>query len=382
MKTRRSIDYSPHSSNAAARHADNIGLLDNTQLISRSAWDAYQSRDYEVCDALLARYEARRPLPAELLTLRGQSLMAQDRMDEAVQTLQVAAATGSDPTVSYQLACAHARLGCHEQVLVLVDEETMRDVPKAIPLKMLALHRLGRLDDAIELGMDTQTHAVLAQEIRGLLANLLIDADRCSEARTFARFAQGTADGCTAEGLLALDALNLRQALMSFRQAVSHNPRSGRAWLGEGLCQLGLENHRAATTCFDEATTLLVRDAGVWTVAAWVHLLNQGISQARTRFERARHVDNGFAEAHGGLAIICLYEGNIDDAGVHAEQALQLNRHCLAGALARSILMARMGDFPAAQRVRESMALHPLGRDGLSIAKGLARRAMRHAYPC
>lgn len=382
MKTRRSIDHSPLSSNASARYAGSIGLLDNTQLISRSAQEAYQSHDYEVCDALLARYEARRPLPTELLSLRSQSLMAQGRVDEAVQTLEVAVAREPAPLVSYQLARAHAALGCHEQVIVLVDDMTMQDVPEAIPLKMRALHRLGRLDDAIELGMQAQAHMTLGREICGLLANLLIDACRCTEARVFARFAQDTADGCTAEGLLALDALDLKQALKSFRQAISHNSRSGRAWLGEGLCQLGFENHPAATICFDEAATLLDRDAEAWIVTAWVHLLNQGISQARARFEHACRVDSGFAEAHGGLAIVCLYEGKIDDAGIHAQQALQLNRNCLAGALARSVLLARMGDFPAAQRVRESMARHPLGRDGLSIAKGLARRAMRHAYPC
>lgn len=378
MITRR-----PESLNSQACLLGKTGLLENGPLISRTAWEAYRSGAYEVCDALLARYETQSPLPAELLKLRGWSLIAQGRLDEAVCTLDIAATSGRDSQVNYQLAYAHAQLGCHEQVIVLIDDETMREVPEAVVLRMRALHRVGRLDDSIELGMHSQEHATLTlkKDICGLLANVLIDAGRCSEARQFVERAGGTADGCTARGLLALDALDRQKALLLFRQASSLNPQSGRARLGEGLCLLGCDNHVAAAPCFDQAATLLERHAGAWTVAAWVHLLNQGISRARARFERACHVDSSFAEAHGGLAIVCLYEGNIDDAELHTAQALRLSRDCLSGTLAHSQLLARAGDFSAAQRVRKSIAYHPLGRDGLSIAKGLARCAMRHANP-
>lgn len=367
--------------NAQAYLCNNPDLLENKRLISRTARDAHQSGDHEVCDILLAHYETQCPLSTELMTLRGRSLMAQGRLDEAVHALEMAAANGRDSQVGYQLARAHARLGCHEQVVVLIDDKTMRDVPEAVVLKMRALHRLGRPDDAIELGMRSQLHATLQKEICGLLANLLIDAGRCSDARPFVERAHGTADGCTASGLLALDILDRQSALALFRQAVSLDPHSGRAWLGEGLCLLDGGNHTAAAPCFDQATALLERHVDAWAVAAWVHLLNQGLSQARTRFERACHVDSGFAEAHGGLAIVCLYEDRIDDAEIHAAQALQLSRACLSGLLAHSLLLAKAGDFSAAQRVRESISCHPLGRDGSSIARELARRAMRHAIP-
>ena len=381
MKTRSVTTHRPESWNSLACLLSKTGLLENGALISRTAQEAYRSGAYEVCDALLARYETQGPLPMELLKLRGWSLIAQGRLDEAVRALDIAITTGPDPQVNYQLAYAHAQLGCHEQVIVLIDEETMRDVPEAVALKMRALHRLGCLDDSIELGMRSQANATQEKEVCGVLANVLIDAGRCSEAHRFVERAHGTADGCTASGLLALDALDRQKALLFFRQAASLNPQSGRAKLGEGLCLLGVENHAAAAPCFDQAAALLEGHAGAWTVAAWVHLLNQGVSRARVRFERACHVDNGFAEAHGGLAVACLYEGKIDDAEVHAAQALRLSRNCLSGTLAHSLLLARTGNFSAAQRVRKSIACHPLGRDGLSIAKGLARRAIRHANP-
>jgi len=364
-----------------ARLRSKTDLMENKRLISHTARDACQSGDYEICDALLARYEAQCPLPTELLILRGRSLMAQGRPDEAVQTLEMVAADSRDSQVAYQLACAHAQLGCHEQVIVLIDDDIMRDVPDAIVLKMRALHRLGRLDDSIELGTSAQAHATLEKQICGLLANILIDAGRYSDAHRFADRAHGTADGCTANGLLALDMLDRQTALACFRQAVSLNPNSGRARLGEGLCLLGFGNHAAAASCFDQAAILLERHVDTWTVAAWVHLLDQCLVQARARFERACRVDSGFAEAHGGLAIVCLYEGKVDDAEVHTAHALQLSRDCLSGALAHSLLLAKAGDFPAAQRVRESISCHPLGRDGSSIARELARRAMRHAIP-
>jgi Flp pilus assembly protein TadD len=364
-----------------ARLRSKTDLLENKRLISRTAREACQTGDYEICDALLARYEAQCPLPTELLTLRGRSLIAQGRLDEAVHTLEMAAASECDSHVDYQLARAHAQLGCHEQVIVLIDDEIMQDVPDAIVLKMRALHRLGRLDDSIELGMRSQAHVTLEKEICGLLANLLIEAGRCDDARQFADRAHETADGCMANGLLALDMLDRQGALTLFRHAVSLDPYHGRAWLGEGLCLLDYGNHAAAASCFDQAATLFERHVDTWTVAAWSHLLNQDIVQARARFERACHVDSGFAEAHGGLAIACLYEGRVEDAEVHAAQALQLNRDCLSGTLAHSLLLAKAGDLSAAQRVRESISCHPLGRDGSSIARELARRAMRHAIP-
>jgi tetratricopeptide (TPR) repeat protein len=377
MKTRLATIHGPaHLSSQAG-----TDLLESGQLISRTALEAYQSRDYEVCDALLARYEAQCPLPMELLTLRGQSLIAQGRLDEAIEALEIAHANSHDPQVNYHLAYAHEQLGCHEQAVVLIDDETLRDVPEAIILKMRALHRLGRLDESIELGMRSQAHVTHGKDVCGLLANVLIDAGRCGEARRFVERAHETADGCTAGGLLALDALDRRLALTLFRRALSLDPQSSRARLGEGLCLLGFENHAAAALCFDHAATLLDRHAGAWVVAAWVHLLNLDIAQARARFERGCHVDRGFAEAHGGLALVCLYEGNIDEAGVHAEQSIRLSRDCLSGTLALSLLLAQAGDFSAAQQARQSIACHPLGRDGLSIAKGLARRAMRHTSP-
>ncbi|BDU21377.1 hypothetical protein [Dyella sp. GSA-30] len=87
-------------------HRSKTDLMENKRLISHTAQEACQSGDYEICDALLARYEAQCPLPTELLILRGRSLMGQGRLDEAVHALEMAAASGRDsqsPTSSPML---------------------------------------------------------------------------------------------------------------------------------------------------------------------------------------------------------------------------------------------------------------------------------------
>ncbi|HEX7813531.1 hypothetical protein [Dyella sp.] len=354
--------------------------LHGAQLIASTADEAYIHGDYVVCDSLIAQYESRHPGRAELQQLKGRSLLAQGHYEAAIEALDKALGYEQDLRTVYLLACAHAGLDCHEYVVASIDDTLMQVIPEAAALRMRALHRLGRLDEAITLGMQWHGHIQHGQDICGLLATILIDDGRSHEAHAYAELAGDTYEGCVANGILALDLTDYSSALLWFRHAIALQPRCGRARLGEGLCLLEYDNYAAATLCFDQAAALLDGRACVWVASAWVHLLNQALPQARARFQRACQADNGFAEAYGGLAIVCLYEGQVDHAMVYAEQAMRLDRECLSGMLARSLLLMHSGATAAAQALRSKLVRHPMGRDGSGIARQIARRAVRYSF--
>ncbi|MBN3816360.1 tetratricopeptide repeat protein [Paraburkholderia sp. Se-20369] len=270
-------------------------------------------------------------------------------------------------------------LGRFDEALDMLDDATLASVPHAIPLKLRVLHHLGRLDDAIALGQLHVSRPGASPELYGALATALFDAANLDEARRCAEPAADTVDGLTVRGLLALDGGSVDDARELFQRALARHPDSARAMLGMGLVELSERRFAAACELLDRAADRLKVHAGAWASAAWGHLLDGAPDAARTRFERAAELDRGFADAHGGLAVVCVREGRFDEAKRHAEIARRLDASCLSAALAESLLATQAGDARRADEIRHAALDRPLGPDGRTLAQALAMRGGRGA---
>jgi len=82
-------------------------------------------------------------------------------------------------------------------------------------------------------------------------------------------------------------------------------------------------------------------------------------------------IDPNFSECHGGLAVLDILEGRIEEGKRESEIALRLDKGSLGGALAASLLMEHSGRPEIAQRIRERAMTAPIGPNGLTIAQAL-----------
>jgi len=110
-----------------------------------------------------------------------------------------------------------------------------------------------------------------------------------------------------------------------------------------------------------------------------VSVLQPDLDRAQACFEQAMAADRGFSEAAGGLAIVYLRKNERKQAEHYAEVALRLDPASLSGALASSLLLAQDGDAHGAEETRQAALNLPLGPEGKTIARALARRAIRQS---
>lgn len=351
----------------------------NLNLLADAAVAAFDARRFALCDELLDRHAAQAPLPAALVNLRGLAALSQHRFDAALRALEPLLATHDDPSIRYNAAYANAMLGRFDEAAGLLDDATLSGEPRAVPLKLRVLHHLGRLDDAIALGRRHADSRAASPELYGALATALFDAADLDGARRCAERSADTVDGMTVRGLLALDAGSIDDARDLFRHALAFNPDSARATLGIGLVELAERRFAEAADALDHAADALKTHAGAWVAAAWAHLFNGDPGAARIRFERAAELDRGFADAHGGLAVLCVHEGRFDEARRNVAVARRLDASCLSAALADSLLATHAGEIRTAEDIRRAALDRPLGPDGRTLAQALARCSARDA---
>jgi tetratricopeptide (TPR) repeat protein len=352
---------------------------DNASLIGAASMAAYDEGNTEAVDTLLKRHEAIQPLSADLLNLRGLVALSQSLYEEAIAAFDAAAALQADPTVLYNLAYAHAMAGQYERAVALADGSVLDSVPASVALKMRALHHLGRLDDVVALGHTHGDRPGADENVLGLMATALFDAGDMARARQYVARSPHTPDGCTVGGMLALDDGKEDQAIALFSQALTLNPRSSRAMLGQGLGLLAKGEFAPASKTLAEAAGLLGSHAGSWVAAGWASVLQPDLDRAQACFEQAMAADRGFSEAAGGLAIVYLRKNERKQAEHYAEVALRLDPASLSGALASSLLLAQDGDAHGAEETRQAALNLPLGPEGKTIARALARRAIRQS---
>lgn len=352
---------------------------DNLGLLADAAAAAFDARHLDECDALIARYARHAAPTPSLRNLAGLSAMSASRFDEAETQFAGLLAEFDDPQLRFNHAYAVAMQARYEQALDGLDETVLEQVAEAIRLKMLCLYHLGRLDQVVELGERYAQHPQAGEQVRGLLATALFDADDFERAQHYAALAPDSVGGLTVQGLLALNEDDTATARQRFARALEADPASGRAQLGEGLACLADHDFAAAAPRLDRAATLLRSHAGSWLSAGWAYLMAGQPAQARERFERSLQTDRGFAEATGALAVVDAFEGHDEQARHRAEVALRLDPDCLSATYARSLLLARGGREQEGAALYQQMLQRPLGEDGPSIAQLIARRASHGA---
>jgi tetratricopeptide (TPR) repeat protein len=344
----------------------------NLNLLADAASAAVDARNFDAADDLLKRHAAIAPLPPALVNLEGVVALAQQRYADAGEIFASLRAGGADdPVLRFNLAWTRAMTGAYQEAFALLDDAALDISPRAPSLKIHAMHHLDMLDEALAEGERLTQRYPQDQALAGALATLAMDAEKVDLALAYAKRAPDDPEGQAALGMLTLGSFDAAQSLKLFDAALTRAPNNPRAWVGRGLGLVASGDAKTGAEALDKGAALFGDHLGSWIAAGWAHFTNGDYAKARTSFERAMAIDDTFAEAHGGLAVINIMDGRIADAERQADIALRLDKKCLGGTLAKTLLLQRSGQAEMAQRVRDLAMKMPIGPGGMTIAQAM-----------
>lgn len=339
----------------------------NTTLLMDVLTAGYEERRF---DDVLAVADGRDGLSPEASNLVGLSALASGRYERANRVFtELSEATPDDPVVRENLAWARAGQEDYEAVVELV--EASGRTPALAALKVRSLHHLQKLDDALAIG-DSWEGRTETEDLWGALAVVALDAEDVDRAAGWATRAKSSPEGLSTIGMLELAEGNTADGRAHFEAAVALRPDSARGLLGLGLVSLQEQDPVRAAELLDKAGSIFGTHLGTWAGAGWAWLVAGHRANARDRFERVLALDDTFAEGHGGLAVLEVLEGRMEEGRRRADIARRLDRMSLGAALAESLLLQAGGDSEKAERIIALAMAAPIGPGGKSISQTLA----------
>jgi tetratricopeptide (TPR) repeat protein len=344
----------------------------NLRLLADAASAAFDAQAFDVAADLLTCHAAIAPLPPALVNLEGVVALARQRFADAAAIFAGLRDGGADdPALRFNLAWALAMIDDYPGALPLLDDAALAVSRRAPALKIHVMHHLEMFDEALAEGERlTQRHPG-DQALSGALATLAMDAERTDLALAYAKRAPDDAEGQSALGMLTLGSFEAGRSLAMFDAAIARAPDNPRAWVGKGLGLVVTGDTKAGAAALDKGAVLFQTHLGSWIAAGYAHFANGDNAKARASFERAMAIDDTFAECHGGIAVLDVLDGRIAEAERETDIALRLDKACLGGTLAKTLLLERNGQGETARRIREIALKMPIGPGGMTMAEAM-----------
>jgi tetratricopeptide (TPR) repeat protein len=321
----------------------------------------------------------------EARALQGLIRLQQGHLADAIATFQQLTEEGVQaPALYYNLAYA-LMLDSRSDEAEPVAAQAARDLatlPAAGPLYMKALHFQGKVREAIafaEQALDSHPEHL---PLYGSLATLYLDNEDLPMAEQVAErvleLAPEDPDAATVLGMLALSRQDAATALPYLQRAVESKPNSGRARAGQGLAAMLQGDLAAAEASLQQAVTEMPNHIGTWHVLAWCRIFMQQPQQAKVALLRALELDRNFADTHGGLAIVAIMEGQLEEAQAASKRALSLNPRSFSGLYAQSLLLQSAGQSQQARTIMDRLMKTAILPDGTTLQQAVAKAAARY----
>ena len=342
----------------------------NAALLTAAVATALAEKRPGEAEVLLYRQSKRAPLSPAHENLRGIVLMRVGRYDEARTIFSALLADApADPTLSLNLAWALTYRKDYAAAEAVLTDAVTAEIAEAALLKIRMLHRQGRLDDALTLGHEFIEAHSDKPELFGAFSEIALDLKDMTLARQFAERAGDNPEALSIIGLLRLIDYAPEAATEAFDRVLAGQPSNPRALFGRGLSRLVRGDVQAAAADLDRSADLFDDYIGSWVASAWSYLLAGDYATSRARFERAPAIDAAFAEAQGVLAVLDVVQGDVASARHRTDAARRLDRRCLGGALAKTMLLKAAGQPGDAECVLQAALSTRIGPNGRTLVQ-------------
>jgi Tfp pilus assembly protein PilF len=180
----------------------------------------------------------------------------------------------------------------------------------------------------------------------------------------------GAPEALVTLGTAALGEQETEQASTYFSEALAQNPKSGRAWVGQGLARMLALDLDSAEASLAAGVQNMPTHVGSWHALAWCQILKNDSKAAEASLNKALELDRNFAETHGGFAVVALMQRDVEKAKVSIKRALGLDPQCFSARFAQSLLLRHGGRAQAADQLIQTIlgSMHtPDGRNLMSV---------------
>ena len=275
----------------------------------------------------------------------------------AIAILQSLLSHADVPGVRHDLAFCQMSLGRLDEAeaTLLPAVNAMVEVPAIGFLNARILHYRAQYEQAALVAQAACDQHPGYAEGWGILAMIQLDRSDVVAARDASERALALSsiqpDALTVRGSLALWHGQPAEAVASFGQALHMQPHSARALAGAGEAFMLGGDVSQARRLLEQATARAPEHIGTWHALAWCALLESDLSSAWAAFEHAMQIDHNFGETHGGLALVHVLRGELEEGRAATRRALRLDPHSRNGRYAQSLLWQDEG------KLREANAM-------------------------
>lgn len=364
----------------------------NRQLALDAAAAARDAGNLQEESEILAAISAHHPDNAEIGHALGINALQRRDFRKAALCFDALLAAGHDhPVVRYNLAFAQLYAGDAQaavDALAGFSESDWAQLPLAHKLFAQAAHHVDGDDLSRSISHLRQYLAVRADdaEARGLLALVCYDDGRSDEAEqqvlaTLQR-QPDEPNALLAQGSLALERQDRRQAAESLDAVLERQPQNGRAWSGRAFAHMLNLDFPAAQAAFLKAVEHMPDHIGTWHGLAWLQMLNNDLAGAQRSLDKAMELDRNFGDTHGSLAVIAALQGRSDDAKRMARRGRGLNPRSFSARYAESLLLAHGGEREkAAEIIKTLLTSSPIegGQATSELVAALLQRRQQDA---
>jgi tetratricopeptide (TPR) repeat protein len=328
--------------------------------------------------------------PAPWLFRRARMAIARRDLAQAADLLeQVHASAGDHPLVAHARAHVHLLQGEFEACLALVEPWLDAGRSAGLPgedlqalqlLRLRAMHRLHRLDEAMAWARAQSDAGLLLPAARGAASLIAVDLADFATAREWASTALAV-DPRQVEALVALGSVLLATGEVAragtlLERALERNPDDGRTWSALGMASLQAGEFAQAQARLERAVRGMPDHVGTRHALGWARLLQGDRTGALEAFQQALQLDRNFSETHGALGLVMGLCGDAAASRHHLEVADRLDRANVTGRYARALLAGDAGDRDAVERLARRLLDRPgffggkLSEDLLSRTRG------------
>jgi tetratricopeptide (TPR) repeat protein len=373
-------------SESIARHERYHASDPSNAMLLRTLGDLYhQSGQF---DKALDAYERTRALNPGDRSLRSRVagvFLSQNRLEDAELALRALLAEGSDDAALHHMLgiCLYHREQYAGAIAELraARERGLAD-PDGLHYLAYALHRTGAMQEALEV-VDAWLKLAPAASTAGYRALVQMEGGDMEGAVQFAgQVVAHAPDEPSANlvlGIWSIEKQDIDDARNRFERLSATDPDNARAWVGLALTQLYLQQHAASIASFERALEIVPDNVGTIVALAWTHFTNRDVAAAERTFRQAIAVERNFGEAHGGLALVLVWQNRREEARREITLARRLDPRGFGLAYAQSVLMALEGQRPEGEALLARKLEQSLREGGMSIMDNI-RMFLRKQY--